>query len=79
MWSLDGMHWSRTTAPQPWCTDIPYTDGTNGTLATRQRPKWLTDKDGVATHVFTGVNRPGNGGMGHTWTMAAAVTMPHDS
>lgn len=50
--------------------------GTTGNLATRQRPKWLTDKSGVATHVFTGVNRPGDGGMGHTWTMAAAVTMP---
>jgi len=76
MWSLDGIHWSRTTPEQPWCTNVSYTDGSVGSLATRQRPKWYTDKTGAATLVFTGVNRPGQGGMGHTWTMAAAVTKP---
>eukprot|EP00038_Savillea_parva_P008795 m.179234 g.179234 ORF g.179234 m.179234 type:complete len:458 (-) comp14715_c0_seq1:59-1432(-) len=76
MWSLDGIAWSRTTSPQPWCNNIEYIDGKNGSLTTRQRPKWLTDSQGVATHVFTGVNRPGDSAMGHTWTMAAAVSMP---
>ena len=28
---------------------------------------------GIATHLTTGVNRPGDSGMGHTWTMAAAL------
>ena len=73
MWSLDGMHWTRSTPEQPWCSNISYTDGTTGSVATRQRPKWLVDeKTGEATHLFTGVNRPGDSGMGHTWTMAAA-------
>ena len=76
MWSKDGFHWARTTSPQGWCTNVPFTDGVNRTLSTRQRPKWLVNNKGVATHVFTGVNRDGDSAMGHTWTMAAAVSNP---
>lgn len=76
MWSLDGFTWERTTAEQPWCTNVTYTDGSRGSYATRQRPKWLVDRTGMATHVFTGVNRAGDSAMGHTWTMAAAVAPP---
>jgi len=75
MWSEDGVEWKRTTGPQPWCTGVEYTDGRpREFLKTRQRPKWLVDpRTGAATHVFTGVNRAGDSGMGHTWTMAATV------
>jgi len=79
MWSTNGLEWNRTTSPQPWCTGVEYVDGTTDLdpLVTRQRPKWLVDRTtGVATHVFTGVNRPKDTGMGHTWTMAATVTPP---
>jgi hypothetical protein len=77
MWSPDGFNWTRSTPPQPWCSDVAYTDGTVGQLSTRQRPKWLVDaKTGVATHLFSGVNRPSDSPMGHTWTMAASLTKP---
>ena len=57
-----------------WCSGFNYTDGTPGTLVTRQRPKWITDPNtGRVTHLTTGVNRPGDSGMGHVWTMAAKL------
>jgi hypothetical protein len=73
MWSLDGVSWEMHGVQQAWCTGFNYSDGTVGKAATRQRPKWILDKHGVATHLTTGVNRPGDGGMGHTWTMAATL------
>jgi len=76
MWSLDGFTWKRTTPSVPFCHNVSYTDGSFGDLKTRQRPKWVVGKDGVATHLLTGVNRPGDGGMGHTWTMAASFSKP---
>ena len=57
-----------------WCTGFNYTDGTAGHLTTRQRPHFVLDQTGRATHLTTGVNRPGDGAMGHTWTMAAKLT-----
>eukprot|EP01065_Artemidia_motanka_P028168 TRINITY_DN3340_c2_g1_i1.p1 TRINITY_DN3340_c2_g1~~TRINITY_DN3340_c2_g1_i1.p1 ORF type:complete len:457 (+),score=95.51 TRINITY_DN3340_c2_g1_i1:166-1536(+) len=53
-WSKDGMEW--TTAPDtvPWC-DIQFSDGTNGTVSRRERPKWVVNKDGDLTHLYTAV------------------------
>ena len=72
MWSADGVRWIKHGAEQKrgWCSGFNYTDGSAGELKTRQRPKWVTDASGAATHLTTGVNRPGDKGMGHTWTMA---------
>ena len=73
MWSLDGVSWTEhgSKQTQGWCTGFNYTDGgAGGRLKTRQRPKWVIDVTGAATHLMTGVNRPGDAGMGHTWTMA---------
>lgn len=72
MWSADGISWTKQGAERAsgWCSGFNYTDGSPGKLATRQRPKWVTDATGAATHLMTGVNRPGDTGMGHTWTMA---------
>ena len=72
MWSVDGIEWTQQGGEETagWCTGFKYTDHTAGQLKTRQRPKWVVDAAGVATHLTTGVNRPGDAGMGHTWTMA---------
>ena len=76
MWSVDGIEWKESGPQQTsgWCRGFNYSDGTAGMLATRQRPKWITDpKTGQALYLTTGVNRPGDGGMGHVWTMAAKL------
>lgn len=75
MWSHDGVRWQVQGPEQQrgWCEAVNYTSGAAGNLATRQRPKWITDRTGAATHLSTGVNRPGDAGMGHTWTMVARL------
>jgi hypothetical protein len=73
MHSLDGIDWTKQGGENAdgWCSGFNYTDGgPPGTLSTRQRPKWVVDKTGAATHLTTGVNRPGDSPMGHVWTMA---------
>jgi hypothetical protein len=76
LWSKNGVDWVLGGPEQVsgWCTGFNYTDGTAGHLTTRQRPHFILDQTGRATHVTTGVNRPGDGAMGHTWTMAAKLT-----
>jgi hypothetical protein len=76
MWSKDGVSWTKQGVERKtgWCSGFNYTDGGGPKqLQTRQRPKWITNKDGAATHLTTGVNRVGDIGMGHTWTMAARL------
>jgi hypothetical protein len=68
LWSTDGLDWRRTTSPQPWCT-VTYSDGTNGTLSTRQRPKWVVGADGSLTHLLTGAGGHGMHGD-QTFTFA---------
>ena len=75
LWSATGVDWELGGPVQAsgWCTGFNYTDGTVGRLVTRQRPHFVLDKGGRATHLTTGVNRPDDVGMGHTWTMAAKL------
>ena len=76
LWSVNGVDWELGGAVQAsgWCSGFNYTDGSGvGKLATRQRPHFVLDQAGRATHLTTGVNRPGDAGMGHTWTMAAKL------
>ena len=75
LWSTTGIQWELGGPEQEsgWCSGFNYTDGTAGELATRQRPLWVVDKAGQATHLTTGVNRPDDSGMGHTWTMVAKL------
>jgi hypothetical protein len=82
MWSTDGLSWQKSGPEQKdgWCSGFNYTGGgSEGDLMTRQRPKWVLErKTGRATHLTTGVNRPGDSGMGHTWTMAAKLKSDDD-
>ena len=77
MWSKDGISWTKQGGERAagWCSGFNYSSSHAGPkkLTTRQRPKWITNGAGIATHLTTGVNRPGDSGMGHTWTMAAAL------
>ena len=76
LWSEDGVQWVVQGKEQSWCSGFNYTGGGGGGeghVATRQRPKWIVDKAGAATHLTTGVNRPGDSSMGHCWTMAAKL------
>ena len=68
LWSLDGLDWKRTTKTQPWC-NVTFSDGSNTTLSTRQRPKWLVDANGTVTHLLTGSGGPSIHN-GQTFTMA---------
>ena len=67
LWSKDGIHWKRTTEPFPWC-EVTLSDGSNLTLSTRQRPKWLVDSTGSVTHLLTGAGGSGIHG-GQTFTL----------
>ena len=40
LFSLDGYEW-HTTSTQPYGTTVPLSDGTNFTVATRERPKFF--------------------------------------
>jgi hypothetical protein len=76
MYSHDGVQWAKqgTQRASGWCSGFNYTDGGGPKkLLTRQRPKWIVDQNGEATHLTTGVNRVGDSQMGHTWTMAARL------
>ena len=55
MFSLDGYQW-HTTPVQPYGTQILLSDGTNLTVATRERPKIYFDGEGRMTHLFNGVS-----------------------
>lgn len=54
VWSLDGTNWTVQNETTPWC-DIRFSDGTNGTVSRRERPKWLLGADGQPTHLITAV------------------------
>ena len=72
LWSLDGMEWQRTAAPQPWCA-VSYADGGNETLLRRERPKWVVDAaTGRPTHLLTDVF-PATSHGGASFTMVAEV------
>eukprot|EP01046_Picozoa_sp_COSAG06_P016578 COSAG06_NODE_1100_length_10710_cov_9.583168_11_plen_209_part_00 len=76
LWSETGVEWELGGAVQAtgWCSGFNWTDGSGaGKLATRQRPHFVLDQVGRATHLTTGVNRPGDSAMGHTYTMAAKL------
>ena len=56
LFSLDGYDW-HTTPTQPYGTVVPLTDGTNFTVATRERPKFYFDpQTGQPTHLINGVS-----------------------
>ena len=71
LWSVDGIDWERTAAPQPWC-HVSYVDGGNETLLRRERPKWVVDATGRPTHLLTGVF-PATSHGGASFTMVAEV------
>ena len=76
LWSETGVKWELGGAVQAngWCSGFNWTDGSGaGKLKTRQRPHFVLDQAGRATHLTTGVNRPDDTGMGHTYTMAAKL------
>ena len=54
VYSTDGVDWTVTKAGSiPWCA-VRWSDGTNGSLTTRQRPKWLRAKNGTVLALLTG-------------------------
>lgn len=60
LFSLDGYEW-HTTSTQPYGTTVPLSDGTNFTVATRERPKFFFDHaTGQPTHLINGVSALSN-------------------
>jgi hypothetical protein len=59
---------------KPWC-DITYSDGSVEKIKRRERPQWVMGKDGVPTHLMTGVLPNGHNGSheGLVWTMAVPL------
>ena len=72
VWSVDGLHWNRTAAPQPWCS-VEYTDGTREQMARRERPKWVVDKKGRLVALLSGVV-PTQSHGGQSFTLAQTVS-----
>ena len=74
VWSRDGMAWTRSAPPQPWC-NVTYAPGASvafEVLKRRERPKWVIGEDGQPTHLLTGV-APSVSHNGKTFTMASVV------
>merc|ERR1711924_213629 len=68
VWSLDGVTWQKTTAAEQWC-EVTYGDGSSEKMSRRERPKWLLDAQGHATHLITGVQPPKSVHGGQTFTL----------
>ena len=70
--SRDGVHYRQVGQPKPFC-NITYTDGTREVLRRRERPQWVMGKDGLPTHLMTGVLPAVGTHAGLVWTMAAPL------
>jgi hypothetical protein len=73
LWSRDGVDWIVTPSAKaiPWC-NVTWSDGTEGVLNTRQRPKWLRAKNGSVVALLTGAASP-TMHNGDTFTMVQEV------
>ena len=70
--SADGHGYTAIGAPKPWC-NITYADGEQETLQRRERPQWVMGRDGLPTHLMTGVEPAAQTHKGQVWTMAVEL------
>jgi hypothetical protein len=73
VWSRDGLRWTRSAPPAPWC-NVSYAGGGSEMLKRRERPKWVMGADGQPTHLLTGVGPSTSHAPSRaSWTMATVV------
>ena len=53
-YSIDGKNWNVTDV-RPYTNVVEFIDGTKHTFATRERPKFVFNDEGIPTHLTNGI------------------------